>query len=72
LDFEPVDCIGKLAALVPLPRAHLIRFHGVFALDADPRAQVAPSGRGKRPPRRTRSRLGPTSTTAALTKSAAR
>jgi len=50
LDFEPVDCIGKLAALVPLPRAHLIRFHGVFALNANPRAQVTPSGRGKRPP----------------------
>jgi len=30
VDFEPVDFIAKLAALVPPPRAHLTRFHGVF------------------------------------------
>ena len=29
--FEPLDFIGKLAALVPPPRANLTRFHGVFA-----------------------------------------
>ena len=29
--FEPLDFIAELAALVPSPRANLIRFHGVFA-----------------------------------------
>ncbi len=38
-----------LAALVPPPRAHLTRFHGVFAPNANLRAQLTPSGRGKRP-----------------------
>jgi len=37
----------KLAALVPPPRAHLSRFHGVFAPNAKLRAQLTPSGRGK-------------------------
>ena len=30
VEFEPVDFIAKLAALVPPPRAHLTRFHGVL------------------------------------------
>ena len=30
VEFEPVEFIAKLAALVPPPRAHLTRFHGVF------------------------------------------
>ena len=29
--FEPKDFIARLAALVPKPRGHLTRFHGVFA-----------------------------------------
>jgi hypothetical protein len=41
--------IAKLAALVPPPRPHLTRFHGVFAPNAHLRAQSTPSGRGKRP-----------------------
>jgi len=49
VDFEPVDFIAKLAALVPPPRAHLTRFHGIFAPNAAFRAQLTPSGRGKRP-----------------------
>jgi len=49
VDFEPVDFIAKLAALVPPPRAHLTRFHGVFAPNTTWRAQLTPSGRGKRP-----------------------
>ena len=32
----------KLAALVPRPRLHLIRFHGVLAPNAKLRAQVVP------------------------------
>ncbi len=49
VEWDPVDFIAKLAALVPPPRAHLTRFHGVFAPNADLRAQLTPSGRGKRP-----------------------
>jgi len=45
-----VEIIPKLAALVPPPRAHLTRFHGVFAPNANLRAQLTPSRRGKRPP----------------------
>ena len=29
--FEPLDFIARLAALVPRPRAHLVRYHGLFA-----------------------------------------
>jgi len=50
VDFEPVDFIAKLAALVPPPRAYLTRFPGVFAPNAKLCAQLTPSGRGKRPP----------------------
>jgi hypothetical protein len=49
VEFEPIDFIAKLAALVSPPRAHLTRFHGVFAPNANLRAQLTPSGRGKRP-----------------------
>jgi hypothetical protein len=28
---EPLDLMARLAALVPPPRMHLTRFHGVFA-----------------------------------------
>jgi len=49
VEFEPIDCIAKLAALVAPPRAHLTRFHGIFAPNADLRAQLTPSGRGRRP-----------------------
>ncbi len=30
VEWDPVDFIAKLAALVPPPRAHLTRFHGVL------------------------------------------
>jgi len=29
--FEPLDFISKLAALVPVPRVNLTRYHGIFA-----------------------------------------
>ena len=50
VEFEPVEFIAKLAALVPPSRAHLTRFHGIFAPNAKLRAQLTPSGRGKRLP----------------------
>jgi hypothetical protein len=45
--FEAMDCIARLAALVPKPRVHLTRFHGVFAPNSAHRAQVTKAGRGK-------------------------
>lgn len=48
--FNPLDFIARLAALVPKPRVHLTRFHGVFAPNSKLRSQVTLSGRGKRPP----------------------
>ncbi len=44
--FEPLDFIARLAALVPRPRAHLTRYHGVFAPHSRWRAEVTPAGRG--------------------------
>ena len=40
--FEPLDFIARLAALVPRPRTHLIRFHGLFAPNARHRRLVVP------------------------------
>ena len=45
--FEPLDFIARLAALVPRPRVHLTRYHGVFAPHSRWRAEVMPAGRGK-------------------------
>ena len=47
VEWDPLDFIAKLAALVPPPRAHLTRFHGIFAPNAKLRAQLTPSVRGK-------------------------
>jgi hypothetical protein len=43
---EPVDFLARLAALVPPPRVHLTRYHGVFAPHAALRAAITPAGRG--------------------------
>lgn len=40
--FEPEDFIARLAALVPKPRAHLTRYHGVFAPASSDRARIVP------------------------------
>ena len=39
VEFESIDFIAKFAALVPQPRAHLMRFHGILAPNANLRAQ---------------------------------
>ena len=39
---SPVEFMQRLAALVPRPRLHLIRFHGVLAPNAKLRAKVVP------------------------------
>jgi hypothetical protein len=43
--FEPEDFIARLAALVPKPRAHLTRYHGVFAPASPDRARIVPRTR---------------------------
>ena len=51
---EPLDLMARLAALVPPPRMHLTRYHGVFAPHSNLRAAVTPAHRGvgavKHPP----------------------
>jgi len=44
--FEPLDFIARLTALVPTPRMHLTRYHGVFAPHSAWRARIMPAGRG--------------------------
>ena len=49
--FSPQEFMEKLAALVPLPRAHLTRFSGILAphaksrKDVVPKAETVPSGK---------------------------
>ena len=43
--FEPEDFMARLTALVPKPRAHLTRYHGVFAPASPERARVVPKTR---------------------------
>jgi len=38
--FDPLEFIEKLASLVPPPRMHMIRYHGVFAPNSKARPQV--------------------------------
>lgn len=45
--FEPLDFLARLAALVPPPRIHLTRFHGVFAPASRLRADITPARRGR-------------------------
>lgn len=44
---EPLDLMARLAALVPTPRMHLTRYHGVFAPHSQYRAAVTPAHRGR-------------------------
>jgi len=49
--FTPQELVEKLAALVPPPRFHLVRYHGVLAPCASERDRVVPAGEGMRPAR---------------------
>ncbi len=40
---SPLEFLQRLAALVPRPRLHLIRFHGVLAPNAKLRPAIIPS-----------------------------
>ena len=41
---SPLEFMQRLAALVPRPRLHLIRFHGVLVPNSKLRAMVVPDG----------------------------
>ncbi len=41
--FEPLELVEKLAALVPPPRIHLVRYQGILAPAARSRAQIVPA-----------------------------
>jgi len=45
--FEPLELIEKLVALVPVPRGHLVRYHGVLAARARWRPLVVRDRRGE-------------------------
>jgi hypothetical protein len=51
--FSPLDFVAKLAALVPRPRHHLVRYHGVLAPNARLRRYVVPERDAKSKPRQT-------------------
>ena len=40
---QPLEFMQRLAALVPRPRLHLIRFHGVLAPNAKLRPAIIPN-----------------------------
>jgi len=40
---EPLDLMARLAAIVPPPRWHLVRYHGVLAANAAERTEVVPT-----------------------------
>jgi hypothetical protein len=42
--FTPEEFMEKLVALVPRPRANLVRYHGVFAPAAGDRRRIVPKG----------------------------
>jgi hypothetical protein len=42
--FEPQELVEKLAALVPPPRFHLVRYHGILGPCASERDRVIPGG----------------------------
>ena len=60
--FEPLDFIARLAALVPRPRGHLIRFHGLFAPNARHRHRIVPTPVQPSVPDQTSSSPSPAST----------
>ncbi|MGK0473086.1 MAG: hypothetical protein ACJAR0_003578 [Candidatus Azotimanducaceae bacterium] len=46
--FSPPDFVAKLAALVPRPRHHLLRYHGILVANARLRRYVVPAPTRKR------------------------
>ena len=44
--FQPLELLEKLSALIPAPRAHLVRYSGILAPAAKWRLLVVPAGSG--------------------------
>ncbi len=42
LTLSPTEFLAKLAALIPPPRSHLVRYHGVFSPHCKQRRQIVP------------------------------
>lgn len=42
LVFEPLDLIARLCAMIPPPRFHMVRYHGVLSSHASRRPEVVP------------------------------
>ena len=55
--FEPLDLIARLCALVPPPRFHLLRYHGVLAAHATQRSDVVPGAQDDEQSKRLQLRL---------------
>jgi len=51
--FEPQELVEKLAALVPPPRFHLVRYHGILGPCASERDRIVPAGTASQPRHRT-------------------
>jgi hypothetical protein len=49
--FTPFELIERLLPLIPRPRKHTIRFHGILAPAAGYRAKVVPAAKTPAPPR---------------------
>jgi hypothetical protein len=47
---DPLDFIARLCALIPPPRFHMLRYHGVLAAHAQARAEVVPRRGTPNPP----------------------
>jgi hypothetical protein len=45
--FQPLELVEKLAAIVPPPRIHMVRYHGVLAPRAGCRRNVVPAAAAK-------------------------
>ena len=41
--FKPLELIEKLLAIIPQPRIHQVRFHGILAASATDREKVVPT-----------------------------
>jgi hypothetical protein len=40
--FDPIELVEKVVALIPPPRANLLRYHGVFAPNSKERKEIVP------------------------------
>ncbi len=46
--FDPIELVEKVVALIPPPRANLLRYHGLLAPNSKMRAKIIPKQAGKK------------------------